>query len=481
MEKCSSKYILSLAAAFILGALCVFLPCLTCGTLNRKFETLELAKNLHGKVNTYGTFAKYNNTIILREEESLENQIYKSNTKYIIRHDFNLKGKKLELPENVTLEFDGGCINNGSIIFNQTHIIRPCFSSVRFFGDIAEETFNIIDYGAIPGTDMDCSVVINDLIRLNNYSNSSRNAKKLIVPNGTFNISQPIVLFAGWEAPVTIEGNGNTSTICQNADNDYIFKVYESQNIKNLRLIYKNRQGLSNPRSVAIACQRAIFCNFENLTISKAYDAVGYINKADAKKENLTGLNQQVYVSCNFRNIRVYEFSNYAFDFKKEISGGDSGSVFDNIYISSQDWLSSKSDNKAQGAVRGESTMAVFTQLNIEGNTYMKPLISMSGMCRINITSLHIEWLRNIPTIIFVKDQSFAQVEMLDVQNCTFNVNYYAFCLENNGNINNQSFMIREDCRVINSNNKCSISRNNSSSRCKVNTIIDTPSIFRLQ
>lgn len=50
-------------------------------------------------------------------------ELQDSNTIYEIRYDFYLKGAKLELPEDCTLLFNGGTINDGSVVCNGTNIL----------------------------------------------------------------------------------------------------------------------------------------------------------------------------------------------------------------------------------------------------------------------------------------------------------------------------------------------------------------------
>lgn len=392
-------------------------------------------------------FAK--STLVLKKGMTLSRQITVANTRYEITDDFDLMGKTLTVPKNCELDFKGGSISNGTIVFSQTVITNPMFSKMHFRGSTPREFFDIMDFGAKPGLKTeDCAVLINELITLKRPNVSDRNAKTIHIPNGTFYIKSPINLWAGWEAPITLEGNGNTSTICQLSNNETILNVFECHYVKNLRLTYNSRQDSGNAESVAIACQRAIFCLFENLTICKANTAFGYISLERQKKGfNPTGIRDQCYVSCNFRNIRIYETSGYAMDFKKDFPQGDSGSAFDNIYINSNDWLGNTKDNVSKGALRGDNSVACFSQLNIEGKNYSNALIELGGMSRVAIESLHLEGLKKIPSIAQVRVQSVAFFNIVDVQNCEFaNSNYYAFSINNSGWISVNILTVRQDC-----------------------------------
>lgn len=55
-----------------------------------------------------------------------------ANTIYVIQYDFDLRGATIEVPENCVLEFNGGLIDNGILIGNNTSIEA---APVRIFGD----------------------------------------------------------------------------------------------------------------------------------------------------------------------------------------------------------------------------------------------------------------------------------------------------------------------------------------------------------
>lgn len=419
------------------------------------------------------------NNVVLKKGVPLSKQMTTANTYYEIVYDFDLQGNKLMVPANSTLDFRGGSIRNGEIVFNNTYIKNPSFAKMHFCGSTHEEYFDIVEYGAESGVKTtDCAVLINEIITLKRCDGSDRNAKTIHIPNGTFYIKSPIVLWAGWEAPITLEGNGNTSTICQMEDNVPIIKHFECHYVKNLKLTYSNRQGNKNINATAIACQRAIYSLYENLTICKSNTAFGYISLAEQRQGiNPTGYKDQCYVSCNFRNIRIHETSGYAFDFKKEFPQGDSGSAYDNIYISCNDWLNNTKDNLQIGAIRGDNTMACFTQLNIEGANYSGALIDLNGMSRVSVESLHLEGIKNMPSIAKVQVQSVASFNMIDVQACEFNsAQYNAINIKDAGLANVKMLSLRQDCKKT-SNVKKPVITNNLQ-RLKIEQKLDAIKLF---
>lgn len=392
----------------------------------------------------------------------------------------DLKGNELHITSNATLKFEGGKIINGTIVFDNTKLLNPHFENCRFKGSVADSYFNARDYGILPNNNDDCSLVINDLIKLKVYPANNNNPKHIYLPQGIYYIDQPIELFAGFESPVYLYGDGNMTCICQRTDNEYILKVFEQNHIKDLKLSYKNKQDIKDKRSVAIACQRSVYSVYENLTICKSYIAFGYISLKDQKQgNNPTGYLDQCYVSDNFRNIRIYESSGYAFDFKKEFSQGDSGSAYDNIYISNNTWLGESNETQTAGAIRGDNTMASFTQLNIEGYHYSSSLIDLQGFSRVSIQTLHIEGLKEMPNIIRTTVHSMISLDIIDIQHCTFTTNgYNMFVAKDKSIISIDGICLRTDCTI--SKGKQLKLREGEVGNIKINNMIDgTKTIWR--
>lgn len=396
----------------------------------------------------------------------------------VISSSVNLHGDTLYLQKGVTLRFQGGKIYNGTVVFNENRMIEPSFEDCRFLGIVADSYFNIRDYGAKPTMKKDCSIIFNDIINLKVVPESSNNPKHIYVPKGVYYIDKPIELFAGWNSPVTLYGEGRNSIICQRSDNQYIIRFFEQNHIKNLMLTYQKQQNASQTNAVAIACQRAIYSIFENVIISKANTAFGYISLNNQKKGyNPTGYRDQCYVSCNFRNIRIYETSGYAIDCKKEFPQGDSGSAFDNIYINCNDINGKNQSNVSKGALRFDNTVACFTQLNIEGSNYNEPLIKLSGMSRISVQSLHVEGIKKMPAIVDVSIQSVISFDIIDLQSCNFaSSNYKAFVIKDSGLVNVKILTLRQDCKKGKSGKQPDLSNN--MQRLKVEQNVDAINLF---
>ena len=85
------------------------------------------------------------------------------NTLYEIRYDFDLNGETLEVPENCTLKFEGGSLNNGTINENYTEIVANdaiIFKNIKLTGTSRTKEFKCTWFGII--TNIDVTDIIND-------------------------------------------------------------------------------------------------------------------------------------------------------------------------------------------------------------------------------------------------------------------------------------------------------------------------------
>ena len=61
--------------------------------------------------------------VILRKNKTFAEQVTKENTIYEIRYDFDLNGATITIPEGCTLDFQGGSLQNGTLIGNNTLVL----------------------------------------------------------------------------------------------------------------------------------------------------------------------------------------------------------------------------------------------------------------------------------------------------------------------------------------------------------------------
>lgn len=64
-------------------------------------------------------------------------QVCEENAKYVIKWIFDLKGRTLEIPKNCILEFDGGRLRNGTIVWDSTKVLN--LYGYDILQDIVEE------------------------------------------------------------------------------------------------------------------------------------------------------------------------------------------------------------------------------------------------------------------------------------------------------------------------------------------------------
>lgn len=81
----------------------------------------------------------YKYTVVLGSEK-LKDQILYPNTKYVIRHNFDLENQEIIIPENCIIEIDGGSVSNGTLTGNNTILLN------------ANKTNNILNNITLAGT-----------------------------------------------------------------------------------------------------------------------------------------------------------------------------------------------------------------------------------------------------------------------------------------------------------------------------------------
>lgn len=74
--------------------------------------------NVGGPVQASSTYR----TVVLKGNIPFAEQIGDSNTKYVIKWDFDLGGESITIPQGCVLKFEGGSLNNGKIVSNKTTI-----------------------------------------------------------------------------------------------------------------------------------------------------------------------------------------------------------------------------------------------------------------------------------------------------------------------------------------------------------------------
>lgn len=115
-----------------------------------------------------------------------------TNTIYVVQYDFDLDGESVTIPENCVLEFEGGCLSNGTLVGSGT-IINDDAVGVFELDIVLDGMWNMdilrTDWFKIKSNDssIDFAAILNNLLTLSH----SRSAK-IKLPCGTFYIKSTI-------------------------------------------------------------------------------------------------------------------------------------------------------------------------------------------------------------------------------------------------------------------------------------------------
>ena len=148
------------------------------------------------------------------------------NTVYVVRYDFTLNGQEITIPEGCTLDFQGGSIINGTVVFNKTNIIEPSsviFKNIVLNGTIENQYINIGWFKDVA----DYSNLIENLLKIGN----------IYFPNGTYKFSTIVKIDTDDRI---IAGNNIENTIITAIDSNPLnFLSVRANNIsiKNLSFI----------------------------------------------------------------------------------------------------------------------------------------------------------------------------------------------------------------------------------------------------
>lgn len=210
--------------------------------------------------------------------------VNKPNTIYEIRYDFDLDGQTIEVPENCTLKFEGGSLENGKIDLNFCKIINGKIRAYPISFPY-QNTFKVSDFD------------------VTSKSNEKYNVKMV-----------QSMLDVG--ANVFFDSEG---TITFNKELHWI----KNSNIYGISFLESNKQELSFPNSKGFVAPNISFVYLKNLKISSSDDAItvnsGFhliFDTLFVKSENGTCFVGNVGTSvfeCHFNEIRVIA-GKYGFD-----------------------------------------------------------------------------------------------------------------------------------------------------------------------
>lgn len=178
-----------------------------------------------------GTFNGLGEIILRKNQVGIVNlleqvNINKPNTVYVVRYDFCLGGATITLPKNSTLKFEGGSIDNGTIVGSNTKIkagIEKIFNNITINGtwncsEIYDDWFTKVDDSFVNLQNM-CNLT-SDVLLGNIYINQNHT---ITIPSNAASIkpnSNTIINIKG-----TIAVNPNEFT------NYYVFRLIDKNNV----------------------------------------------------------------------------------------------------------------------------------------------------------------------------------------------------------------------------------------------------------
>ena len=178
-----------------------------------------------------GTFNGLGEIILRKNQVGIVNlleqvNINKPNTVYVVRYDFCLGGATITLPKNSTLKFEGGSIDNGTIVGSNTKIkagIEKIFDNITINGtwncsEIYDDWFTKVDDSFVNLQNM-CNLT-SDVLLGNIYINQNHT---ITIPSNAASIkpnSNTIINIKG-----TIAVNPNEFT------NYYVFRLIDKNNV----------------------------------------------------------------------------------------------------------------------------------------------------------------------------------------------------------------------------------------------------------
>lgn len=173
-------------------------------------NALKLADKTYDPITYSGMGRKYLRKNLVDGKNILTQAMLTSaNTIYIIQYDYDLNGATITIPENCTLDFQGGSLVNGTVKLQDTYIQGKAkiLTKIANGSTCLNEHLNILWFGAVSGDkSIDTGAIITKL--------GNVNVNTIIIPEGTF-YSKSFKL----PAFKYLKGNGCSKSILKAVDN----------------------------------------------------------------------------------------------------------------------------------------------------------------------------------------------------------------------------------------------------------------------
>lgn len=197
--------------------------------VSKDASTITLTRKFGGVISTPSSFSAGNTGVSCSITDSTKKElrniltpimINQPNTIYEIRYDFDLNGATTEIHEGCTLNFNGGSLKNGTILFNETLLNGNIniTSTVNLKGKCRNSFYNAKDFGCKADGTTDDAPAIRGIINIIN----NRGGGTLYLPKGIYYIGSQIEFIKGnpysWSAfqllgSIEVCGDGDSSKL----------------------------------------------------------------------------------------------------------------------------------------------------------------------------------------------------------------------------------------------------------------------------
>jgi hypothetical protein len=261
----------------------------------------------------------------------------KEGSVFVIKENYNLGGKKVTVPKNSTLRFEGGSIENGTLALDGCYIDGKASFDCSFEGDITNEFFDAAWISS--GSDIGVKI---------NYA--QKYFKRLRTPYGEHRFSTPIKIEKATKVYLdgiftytgSITNNGSAIEIIKTVNCDIYLMALT---IDRTTLDYSDSRNqnfiglcLTSCNNILVYCQMISFFN-ENIRFQDLYGLGCSYNKVLCLQNNNANIGIRFYADdtygkswCNETSILGGRFTSYNYGVKYGTKYGIvvAGPAFDN-------------------------------------------------------------------------------------------------------------------------------------------------------
>lgn len=168
-------------------------------------------------------------TLELKNNSNILSQIdfNQENTIYIIQYDFDLGGEIINIPHGCIIKFDGGSVNNGTLVGSNTHIVAP--KTAIFTGITISGTWNVPEITSTWFSDAENNNGLKNAFSLQDESILNR----IVIEEGEYSVSvdsEKETVF-NLKSNLDLVVNGNITLEGNPFDSYYIFSILDQNHI----------------------------------------------------------------------------------------------------------------------------------------------------------------------------------------------------------------------------------------------------------